>query len=171
MHPGIDAIVKVDSFVNGATLDKIDDNSGGLGYIEGFQPQVKAGPSIGESYVVITMEYKITGTNLSYPLATFNISALDIDGNADLKEFNQIIVAPGATVSYFTSSLDITVTQPNPGSFRGQNIAGIERTGIDTSSFANMFTVTAKELSTVTLKLGIRKNKYFSVFKTIWYLF
>ena len=156
--PGIDAIVSVDSLVNGATLSKIDDNSGGLGYLEGFQPEIVSGPSVGESYAVFKMSYKITGTSVAYPLATFNITALDIDGNATLKEFDQITVAPGAIATYLISPIDISLTQPVPGTFRSINVAGIERTGIDTASKANMFTVSSTNLSSVTLKLGTVKT-------------
>jgi hypothetical protein len=156
--PGIDAIVSVDSLINGATLNTIDDNSGGLGYLEGFQPEVKSGTTVGESYAVFTMSYKITGTSEDYPLATFDITALDIDGNATLKEFDQIIATPGATASYMSTSTDITLTQVAPGSFKGINIAGIERSGIDTASKANMFTVSATNISSVKLKLGTVKT-------------
>ena len=156
--PGIDAVVSVDSLIGGATINKIDDNSGGLGYIEGFQPEIKSGPAAGESYAVFTMQYKITGTNVPYPLATFDITALDIDGDNTLKEFNQIIVSPGAVATYMTSTTDIKLTEPVPGSFRGINIAGIERTGIDTASKANMFTVSATNLSSVMVKLGTVKS-------------
>src|SRR6185503_1463224 len=40
------------------------------------------------------------------------------------------------------------------GKFKGTNILGIERTGIDTSSMGNMFTTTNKNISSFTIKYG-----------------
>ena len=156
--PGIDAYVKIDSFVNGATVSKIDDNAAGLGYLEGFQPEVKAGSSAGTSYVVFTMQYKVAGTSTSYELNTFDITALDIDGSSSLKEFDQIKVNTAAVANYMTSSTDISLTSPATNTFRGQNIAGTERSGIDTSAKANMFTVSASNVSSVEIKVGVTKT-------------
>ncbi len=154
--PGIDVIIKIDSLVGGATVTKIDDNTGGLGYKEGFQPEVKAGPFVGTSYAVFTVSYRITGSNVAHQLASCSLTAIDIDGGATLKEFDEIGMGPGATVSFSTPS-DISVTQLSPGSFRGTNVAGIERDGIDTTSLANMFTVTNSNINSFVLKLGTIK--------------
>lgn len=155
--PGIDAIVKIDSLRGGATVTKIDDNTGGLGYVEGFQPEVRSGSSIGESYAVFTVSYKITGTNVGHQMNTFSLTAVDIDGGSTMKEFDELGMGPGAIVSY-SNPTDLSVAQIIPGTFRGTNAAGIERSGIDTASISNMFTVTNTNVSSFTLKLGTVKT-------------
>jgi len=155
--PGIDAIVKIDSLVGGATVTKIDDNTGGLGYAEGFQPEVQSGSLVGASYAVFTVSYKLTGTNVAHQMNSFSLTAVDIDGNATMKEFDELGMGPGAVASYSNPS-EIAVTQINPGTFRGTNVAGVEKTGIDTTSIVNMFTVTNTNISSFTLKLGTVKT-------------
>ncbi|MEI2740433.1 MAG: hypothetical protein V9F01_16795 [Chitinophagaceae bacterium] len=43
----VDAEISIDSLVNGAKINKIDDNSNGTGYKEAFQPAVQSGGVIG----------------------------------------------------------------------------------------------------------------------------
>jgi hypothetical protein len=156
--PGVDAIVKIDSLIGGATLTKIDDNSGGLGYSEGFQPEVKDGPTAGQSYAVFTISYKITGTSVSQNMNTFSLTALDIDGNSTMKEFDEIGLGAGATAAYRATPPHISLTEILPGTFRGINIDGVDQSGIDTSLLANMFTVSNSNVSSFTLKLGTVKT-------------
>lgn len=156
--PGVDAIVKVDSLVGGATITRIDDNTGGLGFIEGFQPEIKAGPAAGESYAVFTINYRITGTSENHTMNTFSITALDIDGNSTLKEFDQIDMGPGAVAAYKSSPTNILLTQAGPGAYRGINADGNTINGIDTMSMANMFTVSNTTVSSFTLTLGVVKT-------------
>lgn len=156
--PGVDAVLSIDSLIGGATVVKIDDNSGGLGYSEGFQPEIKDGPTSGESYAVFKITYKITGTNVLHSLNTFSITALDIDGTATMKEFDQIGMGVGATAAYRSSPSHILLTQVAPGTFRGINSDGVDQSGIDTSLTANMFTVTNSNVSSFTLKLGTVKT-------------
>ncbi len=155
--PGIDAIVKIDSLVGGATVTKVDDNTGGLGYVEAFQPEVKPGPFAGASYAVFTVSYRITGSAVPHQMITFTLTAVDIDGNATMKEFDELGMGAGAVATYSNPS-DFAVTQVNPGAFRGTNTAGVERTGIDTTSAINMLTVSNSNISSFTLKLGTTKT-------------
>jgi hypothetical protein len=90
-------------------------------------------------------------------MTTFSLTAVDIDGGNTMKEFDELGMGPGAVVSYSSPS-DISVVQTSPGTFRGTNVAGVERSGIDTSSTINMFTVTNSNVSTFTLKLGMNKT-------------
>jgi hypothetical protein len=156
--PGVDAVVRIDSLVNGATITKIDDNTGGLGYIEGFQPEIRTGQRSGESYAVFTINYLITGTQISHSMNSFSMTALDIDGNNTLKEFNVIDMGPGARATYTSSNATINITTLAPGVFRGTNINGVEQDGIDTTGKRNMFTVTNDNVSTFKLKLGATKT-------------
>lgn len=83
-------------------------------------------------------------------------TALDIDGNVNLKEFAEINVGNGGTMSYMSTTTDISLLNMLlPGSFMGMNILGIERSGIDTTSYNNMFTATnTTGVSSVTMKFG-----------------
>ncbi|WP_462248849.1 T9SS type A sorting domain-containing protein [Ferruginibacter sp.] len=156
--PGVDVLVKIDSLIGGASITKIDDNAGGLGYLEGFQPEVKSGSIVGESYAVFKVNFKISGSNANYTMNSLNITALDIDGSNSLKEFDEIALGAGASAVYMGTTMDISMTQPVLGTFRAINIAGVERSGIDTASIANMFSATNTNVSSFTVKLGTLKT-------------
>ncbi len=156
--PGVDATVHVDSLVNGATIAKIDDNTGGLGYIEGFQPEIATGNGSGTSYAVFTINYFITGTSINHSMNTFSMTALDIDGTSTLKEFDQIDMGPGSVASYMSSSSNIAITTIAPGVFRGTNVSGADQNGIDTAGKQYMFTVSNSNVSSFKLKVGITKT-------------
>jgi hypothetical protein len=154
--PGMDATVHIDSIVNGAVINVLDDNTGTYGgFTEAFQPQITSGPSAGYSYAVFTFNYNITGTSVHYALDTLKLTALDIDGNSNLYEFDQISAGTGATANYATLNPNISITQVSPGTFFGIDIDGINQTGVDTTALGNMFTVTNTNVSSFTAKLGI----------------
>jgi hypothetical protein len=156
---GLDAILSIDSLVGGATINTIDDNTGkNGGYIEGLQPQITSGPSVGYSYAVFTISFKIAGTNVDQKLDTFSLTALDIDGTTTLKEFDQISMGAGATAWYMGSNPTISLTKVGVGTFMGINTDGITRNGVDTSVKSNMFTVTNINVSSFTAKLGISND-------------
>ena len=89
---------------------------------------------------------------------SFNVTALDIDGSSTLKEFDEIALGAGASAVYMGTTMDISMTQPEQGTFRAINIAGVERPNIDTSSIANMFSATNTNVSSFTVKLGTVKT-------------
>jgi hypothetical protein len=151
---GIDAVVSIDSLVNGAKVVSVDDNTPGTGYLDALQPSVQSGNIVGDSYAVFTVNFYNAGTNQPVDLQTVNATALDIDGNLTLKEFAQINMGSGAQATYMSTTSDISLLQILLGNFRALNIAGIERTGIDTSSYANMFTVSNSGVSSFTIKYG-----------------
>ncbi|MDE3184302.1 MAG: T9SS type A sorting domain-containing protein [Bacteroidota bacterium] len=154
--PGLDAILSIDSLAGGATINTIDDNTGkNGGYIEGLQPQITSGPSVGYSYAVFTISLKITGTDVDQKLDTFSLTALDIDGTKTLKEFDQISLGTGATAWYMGSNPTISLTRVGAGTFMGINTDGVTRNGVDTSAKSNMFTITNTNVSSFTAKLGI----------------
>ncbi|RZK41883.1 MAG: hypothetical protein EOO61_05710, partial [Hymenobacter sp.] len=78
---GVDATLRIDSLVGGATVTKIDDNTKGLGYKNALQPEVKSGNIIGRSYAVFTINFLKEGTTVPMPMQSVNATALDIDGN------------------------------------------------------------------------------------------
>ncbi len=155
--PGVDALVKIDSLVGGATIVKLDDNTGGLGYIEGFQPEIKSGSPL-QSYGVFTFTYKVTGTSLNHSMNTFGLTALDVDGSNTVREFSEIDLGAGATAAYMVSPTNISITSTGPGTYRGISANGQDNSGIDTVGFANMFTVTNSNVSSFRLKLGVVKT-------------
>lgn len=150
----VDAIVSIDSLVNGAEVNKIDDNSNGTGYKEAFQPAIQAGGVTGESYAVFTIKFYIHSTTTLTTVPVVYATALDIDGNNTLKEFARIDVGSGGIMNYMVATPDISVSAINSGYFMAQNVLGVERSGIDTSALANMFTATNTNISSFTIKYG-----------------
>lgn len=150
----VDALVTIDSLVNGAKVNKIDDNSNGTGYKAAFQPAVQSGNFIGSSYAVFSIQFVQENTTIPVILQSVNATALDLDGNSTLKEFVEIGYGTGATMSYWMGTPDILVSQLVSGAYYAKNILGIERSGIDTASLANMFTATKTDVSSYTLKYG-----------------
>jgi hypothetical protein len=153
--PGMDAIVRIDSIVGGATIVVLDDNAPGSGFTEGFQPQIKSGSGKGKFYAVFTFTYNISGTNTPANMSKFSITALDIDGSNTVKEFVEIGMGTGATAAYVAGSPGIAMTQTAPGTFRGINTDGNSASGVDTSAKQYMFTVTNTNVSSYTLNMGM----------------
>jgi Secretion system C-terminal sorting domain len=150
----IDAKIRIDSLVNGATISKIDDNSNGTGFKSAFQPAVKSGGIIGSSYAVFTISFYQHGTSTSVSLPLVNVTPIDIDGSNSLREFAEVRAGAGATANYLTVSPDISVQSMAGSAFMGKNVMGIERNGIDTAAMANMFTVTNANISSFSVKYG-----------------
>src|SRR5262249_33173238 len=86
---GVNAEVTIADLVNGATVTKIDDNGGGVGYTNAFQPEIKSGNK-GESYAIFTVKLIEKTTGSLYLLKKLQATALDIDGTSELKEFDEI---------------------------------------------------------------------------------
>lgn len=153
----VDAVISIDSLVNGAKVNTIDDNSNGTGYKEAFQPAVQSGGVIGYSYAVFGIKfYQHTSPAATIPttIPVVYSTALDIDGNATLKEFVRINTGAGSTMSYLTNTPDIAVSLLGISEFSGLNVLGIERNGIDTSALANMFTSGNTNISSFSVKFG-----------------
>ncbi len=156
--PNTYALVTIDSLVNGAQVDEIDDNSTNVGYTDAFQPRVNIPGLLNsfshEAYAVFEMAFYNSGDNSLINLQTVNATALDIDGNATLKEFVEIEMG-GGSATYMSTTPDISVISILSGlKFRADDVLGIERTGIDTSAFANMFTVSKNNVSSFKMKFG-----------------
>ncbi len=150
---GVNAVVRIDTTVGGATVSKIDDNSGGLGYVSAFQPEIKIPSGTGESYVQMTFSFFKTDNVTPQVMDSISATAVDIDGNLRLKEFVEVDMA-GGQASYMTSTLDISVLSMLINHFRGSNILGIERNNIDTTAWGNMYTVKKSGITQFTVKFG-----------------
>jgi hypothetical protein len=152
---GVDARLKIDTLKNGARVSKLDDNSSGLGYSDALQPEIQSGNVIGASYAVFTITFYNANTSTVKNLQTVNATALDIDGNLTLKEFVEMRMGNGAVANYMGGvTLDITLLNLLLGKFKGENLLGIERSGIDTTSFSNMFTANNSGISSFSVRFG-----------------
>lgn len=165
----VNATVRIDSLVGGAVVNKIDDNTTGLGYVNAFQPEIRIPSGTGEAYALFTMTfYKQDNTTLQY-LDSLSATAVDLDGNIRIKEFVEIGMG-GGSASYMSTTLDISVLQLLLNKFRGENILGVERTGIDTAAWGNMFSVKKSNVSSFTVKYGAKMlassstNRQFSLY-------
>jgi len=158
---GIDATVTVDELANGATIDAIDDNSNNVGYRSAFQPAIRA-TNIGISYAAFTIRFYQSGTvnpaTVRTPVRDFYATPVDIDGNTTLHEFAKIHGGAGSIASYMGNTPSLSLTKLLDGFFYGLEIASIERDGIDTSSFANMFTVSNTNIDSFKLVYGMVKT-------------
>lgn len=150
----VDAFVTIDSLVNGARVNKIDDNAQGTGYVDAFQPAIQSGGVIGQSYAVFTIRFYQANTTNPVILNNVNATAVDLDGSNTLKEFVKINTGSGSLMKYLTTSVDIAMTPLANGEVYVQNVLGIERNGIDTANFSNMFTSWNSNISSMTVKYG-----------------
>lgn len=154
--PGVDVTVSIDSIVNGAVINVLDDNTGANGgFMEAFQPQITSGPNVGKSYAVFTFKYLIAGTSVPYSLNVFNLTAIDIDGSSSLSEFDDINAGLGSSAYYVSNTPAISLSQVSPGEFLGIDTDGVDKTGVDTTALVNMFTVNNTNVSGFTTKMGI----------------
>jgi hypothetical protein len=151
---GVDARLKIEDLVGGAKVTKIDDNTADLGYRDAFQPEIQSGNIIGSSYAVFSISFYQAGTQIPAYLQQVNATALDIDGNVNLKEFAEINMGTGGAAKYMSTTLDISLLDMLLGKFKGTNILGVERSGIDTTAWSNMFTAGNKNISSFTIKYG-----------------
>ena len=112
--PNVYALVSIDSLVNGAKVAIFDDNSAGVGYADAFQPQITVpGDPAGklhEAYAVFKITFYNTLTDDVVNLQTVSATALDIDGNATLKEFADINMG-GGSATYMSTTPDIAVIE------------------------------------------------------------
>ncbi len=154
---GVNATVSIDDLVNGASVKKIDDNSGGLGYLDAFQPEVQIGGK-GESYALFTISFIDASAGTPVKLQSVQATSLDIDGNLTLKEFADINMN-GGTAAYMGTTLEILlkslpIINTLFNEFRADNILGIEHDGIDTSGKGVMYTVSNTAISSFSVKYG-----------------
>lgn len=148
----IDALVRIDSLINGASVVEIDQSSG-FGYDDAFQPKIMSGGN-GKSYAVFTISFVWTNTSLTAMLASLTATNLDLDGNMNLKEFCEFDMS-GGIASFMSNTPEINVTGA-AGKYYAENVGGIEYSGIDTSADAVMFKVHKNVLSQFNVRLGAK---------------
>jgi Secretion system C-terminal sorting domain len=160
--PAVDAHIRIDSMIGGASLVNIDVT--GFGYDHAWQPRIN-GPSApvnNKSYIRWDVSFKATGTDNQITLPCMSLSAVDIDGdNAGIKEF---IDAFG--VSSFVNLLPSSLTISQDGS----NITALgsvaNKTDIDTLAHETRITFNFVGISNISLRTGAIINNWASNLST-----
>ncbi len=146
---GRSAIVTIVAATGGASVDILDDNN--LTKPEAFSPRVKV-PANSTGMVEFRIQFVAGNSDNPKKMDTLFATAMDIDGNANLREMDAINMG-GGTVSFQSNSLQIAVTQSGT-EFLAKNIGGVEYDAVDTSAKQVMFTVTNKDVSSFTYRAG-----------------
>jgi Secretion system C-terminal sorting domain len=147
--PNIDALVTIDSLVNGASI--VDMDQSGYGFEDAFQPRIQSGGN-GVSYGVFTIRFVQANSNAAIFLGSITPTNLDLDGNNDLKEFCEFNLN-GGVATYMSNSPEIMVSADG-AKFMAQNISGKEYAGIDTTADEVMFKVKRNNVTQFTVRLG-----------------
>lgn len=155
VKPGVDAMVKLTSAVNGATLDSVDQVSSG--FLDGFQPLVRV-PAHSNGYLTFQISFVITTTNSNIPLPVVTHTAIDIDGHRQtgdtLSEWESVNMGSGALKDYITTTPAITITEQGNW-ITAINSEGREYDGIDTTAKNVMFSVTNLNVSQYQIRVGV----------------
>ena len=147
---GVDALVKIDTLRNGATVINIDQTA--VGYDGAFQPIVQSQQGFTNSYAVFKISFVTSIGGLPKIFTNVAATALDIDGNATLKEY-AIIDMNGGTATYSNATPQINLISWGTG-YKGINTGGIDLAGIDTLNTNVMFTVKNANISSFMVKFG-----------------
>jgi hypothetical protein len=150
---GTDALVTIASATGGAYVDIFDDND--LTMPEAFSPRVHI-PAFSTGLVSFKFDFVKAGTTTGFNQDSINVTAIDIDGGAELKEIDMIEVG-GGTMEYMAANPEISVTQ-NGNVFTAKNMAGNEYPSVDTSAKVVMFTVKKTNVKTFTYSCGAENN-------------
>lgn len=151
--PGTNAIVTIESIVNGSTILQLDES--GAGYDNGFQPKIQSGGT-GNSYVLFSISFVSSTSGSPVSFAALNSTILDIDGDNNVKEFAEVSVN-NAVGSLFTGTPQISL-QNGSGKSTGSNVAGVEVGGIDVNAKEVMFQVAGMSVSTIKIKFGTNSD-------------
>lgn len=153
VRTGTDAIVRITSFVGGASIYVVDET--GTGYEEAFQPRINI-PGPGTAYVEFNISFVDAGTNNPQVQSKIPITPLDVDGMSNLNEFERIQMINGY-YNYDMTGNQITVTQSG-GWIEGKNIGNVDYPGVDTSAKVVMFTAVNKGVSSLNVRFGAVNN-------------
>lgn len=154
----VDALVKINARSSSSvTLTDIDLESSG--FDNAFQPQIKYGNGTVNSSRTWWMEFLITfvhkNTNNPANVSSFNITALDIDGDGDnLREFNSFY-SPNSYKLELNTQLSITNFIVNLLT-TGKTFTGsiTDYAGIDTNQTRVMTTLTYNDINSFRFRVG-----------------
>lgn len=147
--PDVDALVRIDSLVNGAVVTNID--LANVGYNDAFQPTVRPG-NLGISYALFTISFVRSTTTTSVFLSSVTATNLDLDGSAIVKEMCEIDMN-GGTATFMSNNPQISMSLLL-GKFRGLNLLGFDYNGIDTTAHEVMFKVQKENVSSFQVRFG-----------------
>lgn len=116
VYTNIDALVRIDSLVNNATIVDIDQTN--VGFNEAFQPRIQSGGT-GVSYAVFTIRFVKANSNTIEFLGLFTATNLDLDGNNNLKEFCEFDLGGGGNAVFMSNTPEIMVMNKS-GRYYGQ---------------------------------------------------
>lgn len=145
----VDALVTIDSLVNGSSVSNIDLN--GAGYNDAFQPQVKPG-NIGTSYALFNITFVKHNTSTAVFLSSITATNLDLDGTPTLKEMCEIDMNGGSS-KFMNNNPTISVSLLS-NKFRAINLAGVDYGGIDTTASEVMFQVKNSNIASFKVRFG-----------------
>lgn len=155
VKPGIDAMVKFESAVNGAKLDSVDQVSSG--FLDGFQPLVSV-PARSNGYLLFEITFVATNSNSNVTLNTVTHTAIDIDGHKlpgdSLFEWEAVNMGNGQIKEFTAAINSLSVTQQGNW-ITGVNIEGKEYDGIDTAAKNVMFSVSNSNINKYQIRVGV----------------
>jgi uncharacterized repeat protein (TIGR01451 family) len=115
---GVDALVQVLAFNNGASLNAIDGTSSGLA--QNFQPELNNSSSA-DSSVDLQITFVLAGTSTTTTVPAFHASGVDIDGNSsNIREYIELTNFSNYTLETPTTiTPSVTYGSPVTGRFTG----------------------------------------------------
>jgi hypothetical protein len=149
---GLDALVTITAITGGVSINNLD---GGSGYSEAFQPVVTA-PSGANGYIEFNIQFVTAGTSTPVVQTTVAATPIDVDGDNNVKEFDQIQRISGV-VDYNVTGLELSIGYAS-GWFTGTNIGAVDYPGIDTSAKGVMFTVINTNISSFRIRTGVNNQ-------------
>ncbi|RZV35548.1 MAG: hypothetical protein EX271_12825, partial [Acidimicrobiales bacterium] len=146
---GVDALVSILGFVNGGSLNTIDNDSGLVNY---FQPELN---TTGTSAADFRVSFVVTGTNIPVML-DIAASGIDIDGNnADLREYAEFEATLVEYLLSSTTELDVDASGPSSASrIRFESRTSLVAPGIDPTAKANIVTTFYTDVTSFEYRIG-----------------
>ena len=149
---GVDAYVKIEKLVGGASLAQIDNAS--TGYNAAWQPVVNApsGQIIGDSYINWSIQFKNSSDNSLHTFPCFALSATNIDGNGS--NFSEFFIESKGFDSYTTAVPTLLKLFESGDSLKALG-SFINFLGIDTSARVINVNYQYSNKNTLYVKTGI----------------
>lgn len=157
VRPGVDCFVSITAITPGTSVDNVDDNSAGTGFLEAFQPRIQVNArttGYGEFY----FRFVKAGTNTDTVMLEIPASSIDVDGTRSgsnvMSEFDEYFL-PAAYLIDFDMLAGQLSFNFLTGTILGRHSASIEYTGIDTTGRSVMFTVVYPHTSHFSVRIGV----------------
>jgi uncharacterized repeat protein (TIGR01451 family) len=148
---GVDALVTINSFNNGASLKNID--LIGTGLDVNFQPQISA-PNGGDSSVDFTIQFVTTGTTTPITIPQLDTSSLDVDGAPNNREYVQQM----GFESYVVENPTVLLATINGSTGRFENTDYVTKPGVDITATENIVTTKYSNVTTFLYRAGVIKD-------------